>query len=218
MGKKGKQNTMLVAIIGGIIVAMVLVFGTIWSGRSAGKATEAAVRNVSLLYLDELAGRREQVVASKLSDYINDLDVAIGMMTSEDLSSVESLQSYQLRMKQLYNLEKFAFVDENGLIYTSRGTRTDIDQYAFDYTTLSEPEISIKNSAGENKKVIIAVPTDRLPFEGQRLVVCFMEMDMDTMLESLSMQSGSNNTTFCNIYTSDGRSLTNMVLGGLASE
>ena len=200
------------------IVAIVLIAGTYWSGKSAEKATETAVRNVSLLYLDELAGRREQVVASTLTDYINDLDVAIGLMTSDDLSSVESLQNYQLRMKQLYNLEKFAFVDENGLIYTSRGTRTDIDQYDFDYETLSEPEISIKNSTGENKKVIIAVPTDRLPFEGQRLVVCFMEMDMDTMLESISMQSDSNNTTFCNIYTTDGRALTNIVLGGLASE
>ncbi len=212
------RKTMLVAVIGSLAVILILIIGTIWLGRNAGRDTEKAVRNVSLLYLDELAGRREQVVASTLSDYISNLDVAIGLMTSDDLSSVESLQEYQFRMKQFYGVEKFAFVDEDGLIYTSRGTRTDIALYDFDYQTLSEPEVSIKNEEGENKKVIIAVPVDRLPFEGGHLVVCFMEIDMDMMLQSISLQSGSNNTTFCNIYTSDGDSLTNMVLGGLASE
>ena len=214
----GSKSLMTVAMIGGIAVALILILGTIWTGRSASRDTEQAVRNVSLLYLDELAGRREQVVASTLTDYISDMDVAIGLLTTEDLSSVESLQAYQLRMKQLYGLEKFAFVDETGLIYTSRGTRTDIDQYDFDYQTLSEPEISVKNAAGENVKVVIAMPTDRLPYQGHFLVVCFMEIDMEQMLSNISLQSGSNNTTFCNIYTPDGYSLTNAVLGGLASE
>ncbi|MBR1524192.1 MAG: response regulator [Lachnospiraceae bacterium] len=218
MKKSNIRSITTLAVIGGIIVALVLIIGTVWTGRSASRDTEQAVRNVSLLYLDELAGRREEVVASTLSDYISDMDVALGLLTEEDLSSTENLQAYQLRMKQLYGLEKFAFVDENGLIYTSRGTRTDIDQYDFDYKTLSDPEISVKNADGDNVKVVIAMPTDSLPYEGHILVVCFMEIDMDQMLENISLQSGSNNTTFCNIYTSDGYSLTNMVLGGLASE
>ena len=119
------------------IVAIILVGGTFWTGRSASRDTEQAVRNVSLLYMDELASRREQVVGSTLSDYISDMDVALGLLEKTDLSSVERLQAYQARMKQLYGLEKFAFVDTNGLIYTSRGTRTDINLYKFDYNTLS---------------------------------------------------------------------------------
>ena len=212
------KKIMSLAIIGSIIVVAIMIIGTIWTGRSASSGARKAVRNVSILYLEELAGRREQVVASTLNDYISDLDVAIGLMTPEDLSSTANLQAYQLRMKQLYDLEKFAFVDETGLIYTSRGTRTDIDQYHFDYQTLSGPEISLKNEDGDNTKVVIAVPTDRLPYEGHYLVVCFMEMDMEHMLANLSFESGSNNTTFCNIYTPDGYSVANMVLGGLASE
>ena len=212
------KKIMSLAIIGSIIVVAIMIIGTIWTGRSASSGARKAVRNVSILYLEELAGRREQVVASTLNDYISDLDVAIGLMTPEDLSSTANLQAYQLRMKQLYGLEKFAFVDETGLIYTSRGTRTDIDQYHFDYQTLSGPEISLKNEDGDNTKVVIAVPTDRLPYEGHNLVVCFMEMDMEHMLANLSFESGSNNTTFCNIYTPDGYSVANMVLGGLASE
>ncbi|MBR2179348.1 MAG: response regulator [Selenomonadaceae bacterium] len=215
--KSLNRSTMIAAIAGSVVVALMLIIGTFWTGRSASQDTEKAVRNVSLLYLEELAGRREQVLASTLSDYIGDLDVAVGLLTKEDLSSVESLQAYQLRMKQLYGLEKFAFVNEEGLIYTSRGTRTDINQYAFDYKTISNPEISIKSS-DESAKVVVAMPTDRLPFDGHFLVVCFMEIDMEYMLKNISLQSGSNNTTFCNIYTAEGYSLTNMVLGGLASE
>ncbi len=206
------------AIGGSIVVALILVLGTIWTGRSASKDTEQAVRNVSLLYLEELAGRREQVVASTLNDYITDMDVAIGLLGADDLRSTESLQAYQLRMKQLYDLEKFAFVDEEGTIYTSRGTRNDIDQYAFDYRSLSEPQISLKNVSGESKKIVIATPTDNLAYQGHQLVVCFMEIDMSKMLENISLQSGSNNTTFCNLYTADGTSMTDTVLGGLANE
>ena len=211
MKKRKNTKSMKIMLLGSLIVAFVLILGTYWTGRKASKDTESAVRNVSLFYLDELAGRREQVVASKLDDYISDMDIAIGLLTKDDLSSIESLKAYQLHMKQLYGLEKFAFVDENGLIYTSRGTKTDIDQYAFDYNNLHEPEISVKNMKGNDKKVIIAIPVDRLPFEGKCLVACFIEIDMDYMLSNISLQSDSNNTTFCNIYSSEGNSLTNMV-------
>ena len=212
------KDTVKIFIIATIVVAAILVVGTIWTGRSASRDTERAVRNVSLLYLDELASRREQVVASSLSSYINNLKIATELLEKEDLESVETLQSYQLRMKQLYDLEKFAFIDENGLIYTSKGIRTDIDQYDIDYLSLSEPKISIKNSDGESKKIIIAMPVDQLPFENVKLLVCFMEMDIDNFLSSLSLNTENNGTTFCNIYTSAGNSLTNAVLGGLASE
>ena len=218
MKSLNNKRLMAVVIFGSIAIALILILGTIWTGKSASRDTEKAVRNVSLLYLEELAGRREQVIASALNDYIKDMDVAIGLLTPNDLSSPESLQAYQLHMKQLYGLEKFAFVDEDGLIYTSRGTRTDIDQYAFDYEALTGAEISLKNEGNENTKVVIAVPTDRLPFQGHYLVVCFMEIDMQHMLDNISLQSGTNNTTFCNIYTADGYSLSNTVLGGLASE
>ncbi len=206
------------AAIGSLIVVVILIIGTIWTGRSASHDTEKAVRNVSLLYLDELAGRREQVVSATLNDYINDLDAAIGLLEKSDLESKESLQAYQTRMKQLYDLEKFAFVDENGLIYTARGTRTDIDQYEFDPNTIAAPEVSVKNVGGNDKMVIIAHPVDRIPFEGNVLVACFMEMSMDHFLDAVSLKSTDNSTTFCNLYKSDGVSFTGLVLGGLSVE
>ena len=217
---ESKKIGWIIPIFTLVFIALILVCGTFWTGRSSSRDTEQAVRNVSLLYLDELATRREQVVATTLSDYISDMDIALGLMEKEDLSSTEKFQSYQARIKQLYGLEKFAFVDTGGIIYTSRGTRTDISLYRFDYNTLSAPEISVKNQDSEHKKLIVAVPVDRLQFCGKTLVVCFMEIDMTRMLDvmSLSVQAGANNTTFCNLYTKNGVSLSNTVLGGLAGE
>ncbi|MBQ7705285.1 MAG: response regulator [Selenomonadaceae bacterium] len=214
-----QKNKLTRAVIASSLIVMsILIFGTIWIGKSVSEDTEKAVRNVSLLYLDELAGRREQVVASTLENYISDMDIALELIERDDLSSLENLQAYQARMKQLYGLERFAFVDTEGLIYTSRGTRNDIAKYNFDYNEIAAPEISIKNLEGDNKKLIVAIPLDNFKCQDKTFVVCFMEIDMKRMLGNISLQSTGNNSTFCNLYTSDGISLTNFVLGGLASE
>ena len=212
-----KKTTTLTAIVGGVVLIVILVFGSIWTGRSARTDTESAVHSVSLLYLDELAGRREQVVAGNMQEKIDVIKTALEMMTEDDLSDPEHLQAYQAKMKKLFVLEKFAFVDTDGLIYTSQGTQTDIDQYQFNYLALEGPEISIKNLESEDKKVIIAVPI-QMTFQDKEFVVCFMEIDMDEMLSGVSMAAQKDGSTFCNMYTSDGIALTNTVLGGLAVE
>ena len=205
-------------VIGGAVVAVLLLLGTIWLERSAQRATENAVHSVSLLYLDELAGRREQVVANNIETNINNMYIAISLMTEEDLSDLQHFQAFQGRMKQLYGLEKFAFVDTEGRIYTSLGMQDNIDEYDFDFHSISGPEVSIKNLESNEKKVIIAVPADNIRFEDETLVVCFVEIDMTRMLQGVSLTSDDDGTTFCNIYTRDGIALTNVVLGGLAQE
>ena len=160
--KQKRNSPLLIAVTGGMLTILIFVFGTLWTDRSAGSDTEAAVRSVSLLYLDELAGRREQVVESNLQSKINDIRVALALMDENDLSSPERLRAYQARMRQLYGLEKFAFVDRSGLIYTADGTQTNIGDYAFDYQSLSAPDISILNLKQADKKVVIAVPAEGL--------------------------------------------------------
>ena len=216
--KRRKGNTVLVAVIGGVCALLILVLGTVWTGRTAARDTEKAVRSVSQLYLEELAGRREQVVASNLNNNIAKIQAAVSLMTPEDLSDAEHLQAFQSRMKKLFSLEKFAFVDTDGLIYTSRGTQDNIADYAFDHVSLAGPEISVLNPESPEKKVVIAVPVGPLSFQGKVLAVCFMEIDMQVMLEGVSMNPDSTGTTFCNIYTAGGIALSNTVLGGLAVE
>ena len=216
--KKIRNSMVKEVALGSLIALLLLVLGTYFTGKYAKDDTEKAVHSVSLFYLDELAGRREQVIANAMSDFKKNLDVTVGMLEPNDLESIQSLQSYLGRMKQLYNVERIAFVDETGLIYTSRGTRTDIDLYPFNYANMTESVVAVKNAEGASKKVIIAMPMDRLQFQGTHLVVAFIEMDMTRMLSAISLQTDNNNATFVNLYSADGQSFTNLVLGKLLGE
>jgi len=211
-----KRSTAGFITVCSLVIVIVLVLSTLWVGISTRKDTDSAVRTVSILYLDELADRREQVVENNLRNSIRTIQVAIDLLSEEDLSDKAHLEAYQSRMKKLYELEKFAFVDTEGLIYTSRGTQNNIEDYGFDYKTISKSEISVLNLKSNDKKVIIAVPVN-IAFAGKTLKVCFEEIDMDVMLSGVSMDSG-NGATFCNIYTTDGIALSNTILGGLSSD
>ncbi|MBR3395716.1 MAG: hypothetical protein IKG76_08035, partial [Firmicutes bacterium] len=214
-----RKNSMAkIAVIGSVILMVILVLTTVWMGRSASRDTEDAVRAVSSLYLDELAGRREQVVANNLKDQIEIMKTALDLMTREDLSDEAHRMAYQAKMKRLFSLERFAFVDSEGLVYTSTGILQDIDNYPFDYRHIAEPEISIRNLHSPDKKVIIAMPAGDIPYGDAKLTVSFIEMSMEEMLSGVSMRTQEGGSTFCNIYTPSGVALSDTVLGGLAVE
>ena len=213
--RRNKVTSIILA--GMLLVISILVVSTIYMGNAAQKDTQDAVRSVSLLYLDELAGRREQVVENNLNGKIRDMNAAIDLMSEEDLSDLEHLQAYQARMRKLYNLEKFAFVNDKGLIYTATGLQYNITDYDFNYKNISSANISIMNLSSKEKSAVIAVPTD-IAFQNERLKVCFMEIDMKELLSGVSMESEEGGATFCNIYTNNGVALSNTVLGGLAVE
>ncbi|MBO5526961.1 MAG: hypothetical protein J5946_02845, partial [Erysipelotrichaceae bacterium] len=217
MNRERNNRMTTMALLGALLVALILVFSTILMGRAATKDTQDAVRSVSLLYLDELAGRREEVVKNNLQKKINDMQIAIELMSDEDLSDITHLQEYQKRLRRIYSLERFAFVDEDGMIYTADGMESNIDAYQFDYRTISAPEISVMNLHEQNKSVIIAMPVD-LSLEGKKLKAAFMEITMEELLSGVSMNAREDAPTFCNIYTRQGVALSNTVLGGLAQE
>ena len=206
-----KRNGIKDTAVGNIVMAIALIAGFIVLGYSA-------VQNVSSMFMEELAGRREQFVESKLEDYINSLEFAVELLTTENLSSEKNFQSYQYRLKHVYGLERFAFVDSNGLIYTSNGTRNDIDLYDFDYKNLTKPVISLKKAEDENKTLIVAIPINNKYYNKKKLVVSFMEITIARLLEGVSLQLDTNSAASCNIYTKDGKSLKSMVLGGLTND
>ena len=84
----------IIAVAGGVALMLILVLGTVWTGRRAKRDTEDAAHSVSLLYLDELAGRREQVVENNLNEKISVIRVAVDMLTDGDLRDKSSLETY----------------------------------------------------------------------------------------------------------------------------
>lgn len=215
--RNNSRKIRLAAIIGGVIALIVLLVGTVIIGFASTKRANEAAEKVSNFYLTELVSRRGEVVIQNLEDRKDNLSTALDLMSDEDLSDLDHFQEYQRRIKSLYKLEKFAFVDESDTIYTSQGQQTNISEYQFDHN-LTETKISIFNLNTSEKKVVIASPTNKY-FGSTHLTVCFMEINMSEMLKGISVSSDNPNAvTFCNIYTSDGVALTDMVLGGLSSD
>ena len=158
---KRKKSTpaILVGIIGGIIVISIFTVGTVILGGTAHSDTGKAVRSVSSFYLDELAGRREQVVASNLQREIEDLQVAVGLLTEDDLSDTEHLQAFQARlleeekrrtrqdnmitaMSADYRSVYYVDLEIIKMILQSRGMETDLapnGKIAVDKFSASEP-------------------------------------------------------------------------------
>ena len=95
---KSKKRTTIITVLSITVLVLILVFGT----KLARRDMQAAARSVSLLYLNELAGRREQVVEDDLTEKIDVIRVAIDLMTEDDLSDKTRLEAYQRRMKKLY--------------------------------------------------------------------------------------------------------------------
>ena len=210
-----RNRTLMIVILSVVIMAAILYISNTWTVQSAHRSTEEAVHSVSDFYLQELAERREQVVASTLSSHIENIYTAIGLLEMQDLTDLFHLMMFQARIEKLYELEKFAFVDTDGLIYTSFGIRRNIQDYSFS-RTLQAPEITVKGLGGKNAVLVIAVPAEGISFEDKLFTACFIEIDIHQMLESLSLQTDNNSATFCNLYYEDGTSLTDMVLGGQA--
>ena len=95
---------------------MILLVTTIWVTGSARTGTQQAVSKVSEFYLEELAGRRAQVVSEELKNNLAYMENALTILEEPYLESQETLRSFLGKVKRLYGVDKFALVDENGIV------------------------------------------------------------------------------------------------------
>mgnify|MGYP001091670627 CR=1 FL=1 len=217
MNEKQKKQTIAYGIVGGIIIAAILLITTIWVSNSARIGTNQAVNRVSKFYLEELAGRRAQVVSEELKNNFAYIENSLAILESSDLESQETLRAFLGKVKKLYGVDKFALVDENGIVYTEHSTASGLGRYAFLSEELTEPVISTVNLYGAKKQVILAVPVEDIVFQGSRIKVCFIQINIDEMLSSLTLQT-SDNETYCSLYYRNGESLTNSDFGNFKGE
>ena len=100
MEKINKKTNTKATIVGAVAVALILILGNLWLIYATQRDTEKAVSTVSQLYLNELAGRREQVVENNLKGRIDDIQVAIDLMSDEDLNDKAHMEAFQNRIKK----------------------------------------------------------------------------------------------------------------------
>ena len=212
MKEKQKKQTITFAVRGGVFIAAVLLVTTLWVSNGARVGTSQAVNRVSEFYLEELAGRRAQVVSEELKRNVAYMENALSIIEDYNLESQESLRSFLGKVRKLYGVDKFALVDQNGIVYTQHSTTSGLSRYSFLSEELTEPVISTLNLYGARKQVVLAIPAEGITFQGTEITTCFIQINIDQMLSSLTLQSHGNET-YCNIYHRSGESLTNDVFG-----
>ncbi len=211
-----RRQTIAFALLGGVIIAVILLITTIWGSGKARNSTRQAVNRVSEFYLEELAGRRAQVVSEELKGHITNMKNALSIIEPSDLESQESLRRFLGKIKKLYGVDKFALVDEDGIVYTQHSTSSGLSRYGFLSEELKEPMIHTLNLYGAKKQVILAIPVEDLAFQGVEIKICLIQININEMLSSLTLQTSSNET-YCNLYYRNGESLTNDSFGYLTA-
>ena len=196
--KKQRSQTITYAIWGGAVVAILLLLTTVWISGSAQEGADQAVSRVSEFYLEELAGRRAQVVYEDLKNNFAHMENALGILEDSDLESQETLQSFLKKVKTLYGVDEFALVDENDMVYTANGVVLGREEYGNDYDflfgELAEPVIRTPNFQGERKQMVLATPAEGIFFQGTRVRTCFIRSNIDEMLSYLTLQTSDNET------------------------
>lgn len=217
--KNSKENkqTLSTAIVGGVIIAVLLILSTLWINQRAQDGTNDAVQSVSEFYLRELTARREQVVTARINVRIDNMNAAIKIMSPNDLLSVETLSTFLGKMKIFCGVDQFAFANANGVVFTPEGIAPNVADYFFINETVTTPKIFTLDLSETYKTVSVVVPVEGVTFQGVPIKICFIQLSMSKFLEGILVHTTANEMTFFNLYHKDGGSLTDAVLGSLDS-
>ena len=207
-----ESRTVSVAVIGGAIIAVLLILSTLWINRLGQNDTREAVKAVSEFYLRELTDRREQGIIARINVHVNNVKAALKILSPNDLQNVETLSAFLGRMKIFCGVDQFAFVDAQGKIFTPEGIAPNSDEYFF----INQPVGGVKIFTGDpstgNKIVTVVVPVEGLTFQGAAIKSCFIRASLSKFLEGILVHTTAGEMTFFNLYYKDGESLTDAVL------
>ena len=199
---------------GGIIFFLLITVSTIWNAQSAQKQTHIVAESVSNFYVEELINRRVSIISDALKQNFQYMNNALDSITKEDLSSTSALRNYLGRIRRLYGVEKFSFVDQDSLVYTAHATSTGKSRYPFLAQGFSEPLVTTVVNYGGKKMLFIALPVTGIQFNGKNITACFAQVNIDQMVRSMTFRA-DNMETYFNVYLKNGESLTNVPFGGV---
>ena len=202
-----------------LLMILLLILFLIMSLRTADttqEVTDKAIDKISHFYIEEIAKSRSSLISDELNKKYNYVNNALDVITQKDLESPKALRNYLGKMRKLYNMDTFALVDENGLVYTSHSTCSGKTRYPFLAKAITEPIYSTVLNYGGDKQLFLAVPVSGLYFNNSKITACFVEIDINQMMRSMAYRY-ENMETYFNLYYKNGESLTNTDFGKIPS-
>lgn len=209
-----KRAFFLQVVIGALIVTVIITGMTLWVTAGTHTATDAAVDRVSEFYLKELAERRAQVVSGAIDAKFDQMRRSLALMTPEDLASQDQLRTFIGKMEMMYDLDTFAVVDEDDVVYTRYATYMGGSRYDFlaPEQLVKDEIVSSTSLYGARKQVCLAIPVSDLSFMGRALKACFVQVDIDSIVSTLSFDDEVSEMAL-GLFYRNGENLTQMDFG-----
>ena len=125
------RTIVLTAVIGSMLVVAMVMGNTLWASRQTGAATDEAVSAVSSFYLEAMADRRAKTITNHINSNFEQMEKAVALIKAEEIGSQEELRHNIGWVKSLLNLNRFALVDEDNIVYTQYTTYTGRSRHEF---------------------------------------------------------------------------------------
>ena len=218
--KQKKQITnrtfVLTAVIGSLLIMAMMAANSLWNSKKIGNVTDEAVSAVSSFYLEAMADRRAKTVTNLISNSFDQMEKAVSFIAGENIGSQEELRNIIGELKYLLGLNRFALVDEDDVVYTQYTTYTGGSRHPFLYDEhLSDRIISIVSLYGSSKQLCLAIPTPELSIMGKQFKACFIQMDIDDIVNLLAFEDEGR--TYFALYSKSGGNLSGTELGPVIS-
>ena len=197
------------------LLFLILLVLSLRTSEKTRQTTDSAITKLSSFFIQEIAKSRTTLVVEELSKKRNYINNALSVLTEDDLSSVKAFREYLGNMRNLFGLDTFALVDENGLVYTSHSTCSGKTRYPFLAQQITQPIFSTVTNYGGDKQVFMAVPVSGIYFNNSKITACFVEINIDQMMQAMTYRQ-DNMDIFFNLYYKNGESLTKSEFGEFA--
>ena len=206
------RTIVLTAVIGSIVVMAMITANTLWSSKQTGIATDEAVSEVSSFYLEAMADRRSRTITNLINSNFDQMEKAVELIKGEKVDSQDELRHNIGLVKSLLNLNRFALVDEDDIVYTQYTTYTGRSRHSFlADEQLNGRMISTVSIYGSSKQLCLAIPTPDLTLMGKPFKACFVQLDIQDIVDLLAFDD-QGRTHFA-LYTKDGVNLSDTELG-----
>ena len=210
------KTFVLTAVIGSLLIMALVSVNSLWNARQTGKATDDAVSAVSSFYLETMADNHAKTINNLISNSFDEMRLALAYIEDEEIHSQEELRDVIGRTESLLGMNRFALVDEDNVVYTRYTTYTGGSRHDFlSEDNLEGKTISVVSLYGSSKQLCLAVPTPDLYIMGKRYKACFVQFDLNDIVDMLAYDN-QDRTHFA-LYSKSGTNLSGTELGPVIS-
>ena len=189
-----------------ILAAIILVAATFGWLSSTQTASTGTVNSLVEFYLGEIAERNAGNITSELQKRTLQMESALTVLDQDYLRSEEAVRKYVDMVQRVNDLDMFALVDQDGMVYTANATFSGISRFSFLSEEITETRISMVKGYETRAMIIIAIPVEDVPSGDISIVSCFTGLNIENVVSTSQLQN-TENKTYCRLFTRDGDNL-----------